>query len=495
MHWGITRSRKDALVNTQCSETRVHFKRLGGRDVVADFSGGRLTSDAGALLLGKVDEALGLTERFAELFTDYRDPDSTEHPVLDLVRQRVYGIALGYEDLNDHDELSRDPLLATVVGKTDPLGEGRVRERDRGRPLAGKSTLNRVELTRGDLTTPRHRYKRVALDMERAERFFAEAVVGRPQRRPRVVILDFDATDDPLHGQQEGRHFSGYYKEYCYLPLYVFWGNELLLARLRPGWVDAAEGTTEVLGWQVRLIRLRWPGVRIIVRADSSFARDEMMTWCEANGVDYVFGFGKNAVLERMIAAELAEAKARYGATKEPARIFKELRYRTQKSWSRERRVVAKAEHTVEGENPRFVVTSLPSRGRGSWGTRALYEDLYCARGEMENRIKEQQLYLFADRTSAETMRANQIRLWFSSLAYMLMQALRRDGLAGTSLARARCDTIRLKLLKIGAAVRVTVRRVWVSMSSSYPLQELLVRVWRRLEGLPRRPTTAPLRC
>jgi hypothetical protein len=480
---------------TQCSEKTMHFKHLGSRDVVANFAGGQLSSDAGALLLGQVDDGLRVTERFAALFTDHRDPDSTEHSVLDLLRQRVYGLALGYEDLNDHDELSRDPLLAAVVGKKDPTGEGRVHERDRGRALAGKSTLNRLELTRAVLDEETARYKKIVLDAERAERFFAEAAFGRPQARPRVVVLDLDPTDNPLYGKQEGRHYNAYYREYIYLPLYVFWGGELVLAKLREGCVDAIEGTTKALGWLVPLIRSRWPGVWIIVRADSSFAREETMSWCEANRVDYVFGLAKNRVLERRIVAELAEAKARAAATGQPARVFKELRYQTQKSWTRERRVVAKAEHTAEGSNPRFVVTSLPERGRHSYGARALYEDLYCARGEMENRIKEQQLYLFAGRNSAETLRANQIRVWFSSLAYTLMQGLRREGLVGTSMARARSDTIRLKLLKIGAAVRVTVRRVWVEMSSSYPLQDIFRAVRRRLEGLTRRPAVVALRC
>jgi hypothetical protein len=473
----------------------MHFKHLGARDVVADFAGGQLSSDAGALLLSQVDEGLRLTERFAALFTDKRDPEAIEHPVLDLLRQRVYGLALGYEDLNDHDELSRDPLLAAVVGKKDPTGAERVRDRDRGRPMAGKSTLNRLELTPATLDEETARYKKIVLDAGRAERFFAETVIARPQARPHVVVLDLDPTDNPLYGQQEGRHYSGYYREYVYLPLYVFWGNELVLAKLREGSVDAPAGTTEVLGWLVPLLRSRWPGVWIILRADSAFAREEIMAWCEGKGVDYVLGLSKNSVLEGRIVAELAEAKARQAATGKPARVFKELRYQTQKTWSRERRVVAKAEHTTEGSNPRFVVTSLPSRGRHSYGTRALYEDLYCARGEMENRIKEQTLYLFADRTSAETMRANQIRLWFSSLAYTLMAGLRREGLAGTSLARARADTIRLKLLKVGAAVRVSVRRVLVSISSSYPLQDLFRRVWRRLEGLARRPAAVVLRC
>jgi hypothetical protein len=472
----------------------MYCKRVGGRTVVANFAGGELTSDAGALLLSKTEEHLGLLGRFAALFTDHRDPDATEHTVEELVRQRVHAIALGYEDLADHDELSRDPLLATVVGKREPTGEGRVRERDRGRPLAGKSTLNRLELTPTDATA-KSRYKKVVLDVERAERFFAEAFLRAQATAPEVLVLDVDATDDPLYGGQEGRHFSGYYREYVYLPLYVFCGEELLVAKLRGGYVDAPEGTVEVLAWLVPMLRERFPGVRLIVRADSSFARDEILTWCEQHGVDYVIGLAKNSVLVGELAAELAVARARCERTGEPARVFKDFRYRTVKSWSRERRVVGKAEHTPQGANPRFVVTSLARRGRYGYGGRRLYEALYCARGEMENRIKEQQLCLFADRTSTSKLRANQIRLWFSSLAYCLMNALRRLGLSGTELARARSDTIRLKLLKIGAAIWVTVRKVWVSMATSYPRQALFRRVWRRLEHLPSSPVCVPLRC
>jgi len=479
---------------TQCSDTGVVFKSLGRRKVVADFSGGQLTSDGGAVLLGQLDERVGLLDRFAELFTDYRNAGSTEHSVAELVRQRVYGVALGYEDLNDHDEVSRDPLLATVVGKAEPTGAGRRRERDRERPLAGKSTLNRLELTRPEANAS-SRYKKIVLDVERAERFFATEFVGRPRDEPDVVVLDFDATNDPLHGEQEGRYFSGYYKEYVYLPLYVFCGQELLVAKLRGGDSDAPAGTVEVLEWLVALLRSRWPKVRIIVRADSGFARDPILAWCEEHGVDYVVGLQKNSRLEAELAPELAQAKARSERTGRPARVFKDFRYRTLTTWSRERRVVGKAEHTPQGANPRFVVTSLGRLGCRGWGGRRLYEELYCGRGEMENRIKEQQLCLFADRTSASALRANQIRLWFSSLAYTLMEALRREGLRGTKLARARCDTIRLKVLKIGAAVRVSARRVWIALSSSYPLKALFRRVWRRVTELPRTPRWTPQRC
>jgi hypothetical protein len=470
-------------------------KRLGRRRMMADFSGGALTSDGGALLLEQADAGARLAERFAACFTDHRDPALVEHPLLDLVRQRVYALALGYEDLNDHDELSRDPLLASVVGKADPEGQHRVRRRDRGRPLAGKSTLNRLELTPAGATAAA-RYKKVELDFGRAERVFAETFLDAAGAAPDELVLDFDATDDPLHGKQEGRFFHGYYKAYCYLPLYVFCGDELLVATLRVADIDASAGTTGVLAWLVPLLRARWPAVRITVRADSGFAREAIMAWCEGHGVDYVLGLARNTRLAAALAGDLALAAAQCEATGQAARRFKDFRYRTLTSWTCERRVIGKAEHLPGGPNPRFVVTSLSPE---TWDARALYEDLYCARGEMENRIKEQQLYLFADRTSTATLRANQIRLWFSALAYSLLQTVRRVGLAGTRLARARCDTVRLKLLKIGAAVRVTVRRVWIALATSYPHQELFRTVWQRLVRYARRlvsPAPAhPLHC
>jgi len=479
---------------TQCSTEQLYFKRLGPRAVVADFRGGQIASDAGALLLARADEGTRLLERFAACFRDGRAPEKVEHSVLALVRQRVYGLAQGYEDLNDHDELSRDPLLATAVGKTDPLGLDRLRERDKGRPLGGKSTLNRLELTPAEARADEKswRYKKIELDFVAAERLFVEMFLETRARPPAEIVLDFDATDDLLHGHQEGRFFQGYYKAYCYLPLYVFCGEELLVAKLRPSNIDASAGTEDVLAWLVPMIRSRWPEVRIIVRGDSGFARDGIMAWCEANGVDYVFGLAKNSRLSSILGDALAAARTQWEATQEPARVFHDFRYRTLKSWACERRVVGKAEHLAGGPNPRFVVTSLPPE---RWDARALYENLYCARGEMENRIKEQQMCLFADRTSTETLRANQIRLWFSSLAYGLLQTVRRVGLVGTKMARARCDTIRLKLLKIGAAVRVSVRRVWVSMASSHPYQTLFREVWHRLGRLARGPQAIPLRC
>ena len=478
---------------TQCSTDAIKFKTLGKRFVVADFNGGTITSDAGALLLDKTEQAIALLGRAGECFVDHRDPDLTEHTVEQLLRQRVFALALGYEDLNDHDELSRDPLLAAVVGKREPTGQGRRSRRDRGRPLAGKSTLNRLELTEANADAA-SRYKKIVLDFEAMRSLFVDVFLeahpdGLP---PEQIVIDLDATDDPLHGRQEGRFFHGYYKHYCYLPLYAFCGEHLLAAELRPSNIDASAGTVELLERMVASIRRRWPEVRIIIRADSGFAREEIMAFCESNGVDYVLGLAKNSRLSAEIADELIAAEAEWRRTDQASRVFKDFRYCTRSSWSRERRVVGKAEHLEKGSNPRFVVTSLAS---SACDARALYEDLYCARGEMENRIKEQQLCLFADRTSTRWMRSNQIRLWLSSLGYVLLSTLRRLGLSGTKMARSRCDTIRLKLLKIGASVRVSVRRVVLHLASGYPLRELFHRICRRLEAAIRRRVFRPLRC
>jgi len=477
---------------TQCSTDAIELKGLGKRSVIADFQGGAITSDAGAVLLDKTDAAIDLLRRAAECFVDHRDPDLLEHTVEQLVRQRVFALALGYEDLNDHDELSRDPLLATVVGKAEPTGQARRVRRDRDRPLAGKSTLNRLELT-DEAANARSRYKKIVLDFAAMRSLFVDVFLDAHAEAPQQIILDLDATDDPLHGQQEGRFFHGYYKAYCYLPLYAFCGDHLLAAELRPSSIDASAGTADLLERLVGSIRKRWPTTQIIVRADSGFTREPILAWCEANGVEYVLGVARNARLVAEIAEELATAEAEHERTGEAARCFKDFVYCTRDSWSRSRRVVGKAEHLDKGANPRFVVTSLASQ---AYPAQALYEQTYCARGEMENRIKEQQLCLFADRTSTHWLRSNQIRLWLSSLGYVLVSALRRLGLAGTALARARCDTIRLKLLKIGAAVRVSVRRVVVSLASGFPLQTLFRRVWARLNSLPAgRIAVRPLRC
>lgn len=468
---------------TECSDSKLVFKSLSGRRVEADFSGGQITSDAGALLLRQADHAMGLSRRFAACFTDHRKPGRIEHPLARLVAQRVYGLALGYEDLNDHDILGRDPMLALAVDQPDLLGQQRLRTRDAGRALAGKSTLNRLELTPGD-ATPQSRYAKIVYDSARIEELlvdlFWEAHVAPPQQ----LILDFDVTDDPLHGGQEGRFFHGYYKEYCYLPLYVFCGDHLLLARLQQANGDAAAGTIPALEFLVERLRARWPGVPILLRGDSGFTREETLVWCEQHQVDYLLGLAKNERLTAILAAELKAAEEGYRQTGAAYRVFKEFTYQTRTSWSRERRVVGKAEHLAKGANPRFVVTSLSVEQADA---RRLYEDIYCARGEMENRIKEQQLCLFADRTSTATMRANQLRLFFSSLAYVLVAAVRRLGLAQTAEPTLRCDTIRLKLFKIGAAVKVTARRIWITLSGGCPSRQLFSTVAQKLIALPLR--------
>jgi hypothetical protein len=438
------------------------FARLDGRDVVADFGGGAMTSDAGALLLGATDKAISLVDRFAACFSDGRAARRVVHDIRSLVGQRVFGIALGYEDLIDHDELRRDPVLGTVLGRLE------ARRRDCA-PLAGKSTLNRLE----HAPVGAHRYRRIAHDSAAIETLFVDLFLEAQTRPPKRIVLDLDATDDPIHGHQEGRFFHGYYDCHCYLPLYVFCGDHLLAAKLRRSNIDASAGAVEEIARIVGRIRARWPRVRILLRADSGFAREDLMSWAEANRVDYVFGLARNGRLAERIHAELAWAEEEAERSGRAARRFADFRWTTRDSWSRRRRVVAKAEwmpgRGENGANPRFVVTSLSAR---EIDARRLYERLYCARGDMENRIKECQLDLLADRTSAATMKANQLRLWFASMAYVLLAALRRIALAHTRLATATCGSIRLKLLKIGAQVRISVRRIRIAMASACPYAE-----------------------
>jgi hypothetical protein len=440
---------------TECNPDLFGFARVEGRAVLASFDGGAITSDAGALLLGATDRAIGLVDRFAACFQDARSAALVEHEVRTLVGQRVFGLALGYEDLVDHDELRHDPIMAVLAGKL------RARRRDCA-PVAGKSTLNRLELSR---PLP-SRYHKISHDESAIEGLFVDLFLEAHARAPKQIILDLDATDDPLHGHQEGRFFHGYYGGYCYLPLYVFSGRHLLVSKLRRSNIDAASGSVEEMARVVAQIRRSWPKVRILLRADSGFCREDLMAWCEAHGVDYLFGLARNDRLTAETKAELAAAEAESHRTGKPARRFKDFTWSTLKSWSRSRRVVAKAEWTQGEANPRFVVTSLL---RKEAEARYLYEKIYCARGEMENRIKECQLDLFADRTSANSMRANQLRLWFASMAYVLLAALRRIGLKHTQFAKATCGTIRLKLLKIGALVTISVRRVKIAMASACP--------------------------
>jgi len=474
---------------TECSGRAFDFQPLAARQVTARFDGGTITSDAGGLLLREVESTTGLLADLARCFDDFRDPELIEHSLEELIKQRVLAIALGYEDLNDHDQLRADPLLAVLVGKRDVTGQQRLELRDRGKPLAGKSTLNRLELTPAKANA-KSRYKKIVARQEKIAAWFVEAFLRLNPKPPEEIILDLDATDDPIHGHQAGRFFHGYYDSYCYLPLYIFCGEHLLLAKLRPADIDASAGSVKQVAWIVERIRQEWPSVRIILRGDSGFCRENLMAWCEAKSVDYLFGLAKNKRLTKILGRELLEVEQTYKTTGEPARTFQEFSYRTRKSWSRERRVIGKAEHLAKGSNPRFIVTSLSAE---RFAAQTLYEDVYCARGEMENRIKEQQLCLFADRTSCQTMRANQLRLWLSSAAYVLVQALRQYGLKETPLAQARCDTIRLKLFKIGAIIRVSVRRVWFSLAESCPYQAVFAQVFDQLcrWQLPR-PRPAP---
>ena len=454
---------------TECNQSTFEFAAHFSRQVVARFDGGTITTDGGGLLLRETDRRLNLLPRLAGCFLDGRSPLLVEHTVEQLVSQRVYGLALGYEDLNDHEQLRQDPLLRVLAGKSDVEDS----------PLAGKSTLNRLELSDG---TP-NRYKKITFWKDGIDELLVKVFLESYASAPEEIILDVDATDLPLHGEQEGRFFHGYYDSYCYLPLYIFCGDQLLCARLRQSNSDAAAGSLTEIQRIVAQIRAAWPQVKIILRGDSGFCRNELMSWCEAKRVDYVFGLARNQRLRRIIGPQMWEATQQWGNTGKPARVFTEFDYQTKKrkngGWERERRVVAKAEHIDGKENPRFVVTSLKAE---DWAAQALYEELYCARGEMENRIKEQ-FSLFADRVSSETMRANQMRMYFSAMAYVLVCGLRRLGLKNTELEKAQAATIRTRLLKIGAQVRVSVRRVYLAMAASYPWASLFEQVHANLRA------------
>ena len=445
-------------MQTDCTSDQLAFEDFDGRRVVAAFDGGLITSDAGALLLRHTDKAINLFNRVASCFVDQRKQEMVVHELPALVGQRVAGIALGYEDIVDHDELRHDPVLALLSDRLEA-------KREDCAALAGKSTLNRLEHAPEGAAT---RYHKIGHDPAAIENLFVDLYLEAHKKPPKRITLDLDATDDPIHGHQEGRFFHGYYDCYCYLPLYIFCDKQLLAAKLRRANIDGAAGAKEEIERIVARIREAWPRTRILLRADSGFAREDLMAWCEANDVDYLFGLAKNQRLLDVVSEELGQAKAAFEVSGQAARRFKDFTYRTLDSWSRTRRVVGKAEHLAKGANPRFVVTSLK---RAHVAARKLYEELYCARGDMENRIKECQLDLFADRTSAKTMRANQLRLWFASFAYVLLDALRRRALKHSRLENATCGTIRLKLLKIGARVRVSVRRIVISMASAHPYQ------------------------
>src|SRR5580692_9466369 len=446
---------------TECNQESFSFTVHFSRHVQAEFTAGRVSSDGGALLLREADRRINVLGRLAGCFFDGRAPLLVKHRLSEMLAQRIYGLALGYEDLNDHEQLRWDPLLGLLSGK-----------RELDEPLAGKSTLNRLELTGRS-----KRYHKISYSTESMDRLLTDVYLESHAAPPAQIVLDLDATDIPLYGHQPERFFHGYYDSYCYLPLYIFAGDQLLCARLRPANQDAAAGSVEEVSRIVAQVRQRWPKTRIVLRADSGFCREELMAWCEQNQVDYLFGLARNQRLSRIIGAPMHQARVLHGSTGKAARVFAEFSYKTRKSWSRPRRVVAKAEYLDKGENPRFVVTSLSPE---LWSAQDLYEKFYCARGEMENRIKEQ-MCLFADRLSTDEMKGNQLRLYFSALAYTLMEALRRLALKGTEWAQAQVDTIRLKLLKIGAVVRVSVRRVLLQFSSAYAWKHIFAHAFHAL--------------
>jgi hypothetical protein len=446
---------------TECNQKSFSFTAHFSRRVESGFTAGQVSSDGGAPLLREVNRQINLLGRLASCFTDDRAQDRVKHLLPEMLAQRIYALALGYEDLNDHEQLRADPLLGLLAGK-----------RDLDQLLAGKSTLNRLELTARSA-----RYHKIGYSTEALDRLFADLYIESHTAPPEQVVLDLDATDIPLYGHQPERFFHGYYDSYCYLPLYIFAGDQLLCARLRPANQDAAAGSLAEVERIVSQLRERWPEVSIVLRADSGFCREELMAWCEQNRVDYVFGLARNKRLQKIIGAQMQQARLAHQQSGKASRVFTGFSYQTHKSWSRSRRVVAKAEYLDKGENPRFVVTSLTP---DKWDDRHLYEKLYCARGEMENRIKEQ-MCLFADRLSTDEMKGNQLRLYFSALAYTLMEALRRLGLKGTEWAQAQVDTIRLKLLKIGAIVRISVRRVLLQLSSAYPWKDLYAHAFHAL--------------
>ena len=438
---------------TECNQERFSFAAHFSRRVEGRFTAGQVSSDGGALLLRQIDRKIDLLKRFAACFTDGRDSRRVEHPIEEMVSQRIYGLALGYEDLNDHEQLRRDPLLGLLSGR-----------RELDDPLAGKSTLNRLELVGRS-----KRYHKIGYAAGQIDRLLVDLYIESHGAAPEQIVLDLDATDIPLHGHQPERFFHGYYDTYCYLPLYIFAGDQLLCARLRAANQDAAAGSVEELSRIVGQVREHWPEVKIVLRADSGFCREALLLWCEQNRVDYVLGLQRNQRLHRIIGKEMHQAELAHKQTGKATRLFAQFEYKTHKSWSCSRRVVAKAEYLDKGGNPRFIVTSLSA---DQWAAQQLYEKFYCARGEMENRIKEQ-MCLFADRLSTDEMKGNQLRLYFSALAYTLIEALRRLALMGTEWGQAQVDTIRRKLFKIGAIVRISARRILLEMNSAYPWKDL----------------------
>ncbi len=432
----------------ECYQRTCQFPRVNRRIVEANFEGGDITSDGGVLLLREADRSVGLSEAIAQALTDSRRAASCNHDLKSLLRQRLYAIALGYEDLNDHDGLRQDVALQTAV--------------ERDQVLASSATLCRFE-NRADRQSA-WRLHEVLMDQ----------FIASFKRAPKKLILDFDATDDPVHGEQDGRFFHGYYRHYCFLPLYVFCGHQLLVSYLRPSNIDGAKHSGAILSLLVKRLRQVWPKVKIIFRGDGGFCRWKMLRWCDHHDIGYIVGLPKNKRLNRFTASLQDEATACFAATGSKVRWFTELQYAA-KSWDRARRVIAKIEYSEHGVNPRYVVTNLKGDAQH------LYDKVYCARGDMENRIKENQLDMFGGRTSCQRWWPNQFRLLLSALAYTLIEAIRRIALQGTELAKAYVGTIRLKLFKIGAVILKNTRRIRFLLASGCPYKELYFLVAHRL--------------
>jgi hypothetical protein len=452
-------------MNTQCNQKYLSFQDQNRRKVVGDFSGGTISSDAGCILLKEIEKKFNIISQLSKCFIDHRDQRYCEHTVEQLLIQRIFALCAGNEDLNDHDNLRNDKLYSVLVGKEDCE-----------KPVASKSTLNRLELA-PEIATKNSRYKKIFSKFAEIEKLPVSIFLQSIRTPPKTIIIDLDATDDPIHGNQEGKFFHGYYGNYCYLPLYIVCEGFVLCSKLRPSNIDASLGSVEELSKIIPQIRQQWPDVNIIIRCDSGFARPDIFHWCDMNNVKFIIGLARNSRLEAMISDELAQVELEYERTNESQTIFTELLYQPLKeTWGKERRVIARVEHSRRGPNPRFIVTSLSEEAR------SLYEKVYCQRGNMENRIKEQ-FEMFSDRTSSETMRANQLRLWFSTIAYTFMHLLRRVGLTDSNFNKAQCQTLRLKLLKIGAQVKVSVRRVHIAFSEAFPLKEILRKAIRNIQG------------
>lgn len=453
---------------TECSRNPIQLTTLNRRSVVANFDGKSITSDAGLVLLRELNDKFKITDQFAQCFTDYRDKNLIEHSVKELITQRILAICAGNEDLIDHDELKEDVLYSILVNKSDPE-----------KKIAGKSTLNRLEAAILDKAGPDSRYFKIAASEKEIEDFFVRLFIQAYTTAPKEITLDVDATDSLIHGHQEGYFYHGYYGNYCYLPLYITCNDFVLVAKLRKSDIDASEGAQEELERVIKIIREYWPEVKITVRGDSGFCRDKIMSWCEDNEVDFIFGIARNKRLETIIEEEKTEAKNLFEETGDTQKIYKEFMHEPlAKNWKQQRRVIAKAEHSPKGSNPRFIITSKKGDGK------ALYEETYCQRGDMENRIKEQQLYLFADRLSCMKMKANQMRLWLSTLSYTLLHYFRIKCLEGTEMAKSQCDTLRNRLIKIGGLIKISVRRIYLSLSEGFCQKEIFELAAKKLSRL-----------